>query len=53
MKNDVIFENSIRETVNSFDINALWVKEMSSYCQTTSSKSNKKDCCGSLSFGWV
>ena len=51
MKKDSICENQVREAAKSCEISALGFKETSDLCQTTSSKSNNKDCCRSLSFG--
>ena len=41
MKEHSICENLVREAIKSCEINALGVKETSSYDQTTSSKSFK------------
>lgn len=51
MKKHGICENSFREAAKPCEINALGFKETSDLCQMTSSKSNKQDCCRSLSFG--
>ena len=51
MKKYGICEKNAKETAKSLEINALRLKETSSYNQMTSSKSNKQDCCRSLSFG--
>ena len=51
MKKHSICENYVRETAKSCEINALGLKETSSYGQMTSSKSNLQECCRSLSFG--
>lgn len=51
MKKYSIFENFAGEAAKCCEVNALEFKEMSSYVQTTSSKSYKKDCCRSLPFG--
>ena len=53
MKKYCIFEKMICKMVKSCYIKALGFRETSSYSEPLFDGSPKKDCCRSLSFGWV
>ena len=53
MKNNGICEYLFRKTPKLVEIRVLGFKETSYLFQMTFSTSYKRDCCRSLSFGWV